>query len=118
MLRFKDQTPVDLLSNIVYLFNCSLCEAIHVGKTTHHLHTRIADHKDVSFRTHRVLSQPPNSRIRDHAEETKHEIVFNDFRALSRCNEIDTKITESVLVHQMRPPLDNHKASVPLNLLQ
>ena len=45
MLRFKDQTPVDILSNIVYLFKCSLCEATYVGEPTRHLHTRVTDHK-------------------------------------------------------------------------
>ena len=89
-----------------------------MGETTRHLHTRVADHKGVSFRTHRPLSQSPNSRISDHAEETNHEIVFNDFRVLSRCNKFDTKITESVLIHHMTPSLNNHEAPVPLNILR
>ena len=32
MLRFKDKTPVDILSNFVYLFKCSQCEGTYVGE--------------------------------------------------------------------------------------
>ena len=118
MLMFKDQTPVDLLRNIVHIFNCSQCEASYVGETTRHLHTRVADHKSVSFRTHRPPPQPLNSGIRDHDKETNLEMVFNDFRVLSRYNKFDTKITESVLIHQMRPSLNKQEASAPLNILR
>ena len=52
VLTFKDQTPVDLLTNVVYLFKCSKCEATYVGEITRCLHTRIDFHKSVSFRTH------------------------------------------------------------------
>ena len=58
------------------------------------------------------------SRIRDHAKETNHEIVFNDFRVLSKCNEFDTKIPENVLIKQMRPYLNNHETSVHWNILR
>ena len=84
MLRVKEQIPVDLLSNIVNFFKCSQWEAIYVEETTRHLHTRVADQKGVSSRTNTPLSHPPNSTIRDHAEETNHELVFNDFRVPSR----------------------------------
>ena len=60
-------------------------------------------------------SQPPNCSIWDHAEETK--LVYNDFCALSRCNKFDTKITEGMLIHQMRPALNKHEASDPLKIL-
>ena len=99
MLRFKDQTLVDLLSKIFYVFECSQCEAIDVEETTRHLHTRVADE------TQMPLSQPQISRIRDDAEETNHELVFNNFSILSRCNVFVTKITKTVLIHKMRPSL-------------
>ena len=118
LLKFKDQIPVDLLSNIVYLFKCSQCEASYVGETTRFLHTRVADHKGISSRTARPLTQPSNSRIRNHAEETNHELVFKNFSVVGRCNEYDTKITESVIIHKMRPSLNNHETSVPLNILR
>ena len=118
MLRFKDQTLVDILSNIFYLFKYSQYKATYAGETTRHFHTRVADHMGVSFRTLRPLSQPPNSRIRDHAEKSNHEIVFNDIRVLSRYYQFDTKVPESALIHQMRLSLNNHEVLVPLNILQ
>ena len=45
LLRFKDETPVYILSNIVYIFKCSQCQATYMGETTRHLHTRVADHR-------------------------------------------------------------------------
>ena len=89
-----------------------------MGETTRHPHTHVAIHDGVLFRIHRPLSLTKISRIRDHAEETNHELVLKDIRVLSRCNKLDTKVTESVLIQQMRPSLSNHEASVPLNTLR
>ena len=117
LLRFKDRTPVDLISNVVYLYKCSQCIATYVGETTRYLHTRVADHKGVSPRTSRPLTRPSCSRIREHAELTNHEIVLANFTVLSQCREFETKITESVLIHKLRPSLNSREASVPLNIL-
>ena len=46
----------------------------------------------------------------DTAVETTHELVFTNFRVFSNCNEFNTKVTESVLVHQLRPSSNNHEA--------
>ena len=74
---------------------------------------------DVSFRTNRSLSQHLNSRFREQAKETNHNLVFNEFRVLRRCNEFYTKKkTESVLIHPIRPSLNDHEASVPLITLR
>ena len=56
--------------------------------------TRVADHKDASSRFNRPFSEPLPIRIRDHAEETNNELIFNNFSFLSRCNELDTNITK------------------------
>ena len=36
-------------------------------------------------------SKPPNSRIREYAEETNHELVLNNFSVLSKFYEFDKK---------------------------
>ena len=87
-------------------------------ETASHLRTHVSDHEGVSFRANRPLSQPSISRIRNRAEETNQELVFNDFRVLSRCNEFDTKTIESVLIHPIGPFLNNHEASDLLVILR
>ena len=83
-----------------------------MGETTRYPHARVSNHEDVSSRTGRPLSQPPCSRIREHAEQPNHEIVLANFTVQSNCREFDTKITESVLIHKLRLSLNNHDASV------
>ena len=85
LLKFQEQSPIDLWSSIVYLFECSQCEAAYVGETTRHLNTRVAVHKRVSSRIDRRLSQPPKSWLREHAAENSHGLVFNKFSILSKC---------------------------------
>ena len=75
MLRFKDQTPFDLKTNIVYIFKCRHCDGKYMGEDTHHFHTRFVDHMAVSFRTGSLSSQPPDSRFREHTEENNNELV-------------------------------------------
>ena len=71
-----------------------------------------------TLKHNRPLSQPTNSRFREHTEETKHELVFNNSSVLSRCNDFDMKITESVLTNKLRTFLKNRDASIPLNILR
>ena len=61
------------------------------GQTTVPIHIRGVDRKGGSFRTIRPFFQVQNNRIRDHAEDTNYELVSNNFRVLSKCNEFDTK---------------------------
>ena len=44
--RLKDLTPVSLMSNIVYKFNCPVDQDMsYIGMTTRHLITRVKEHK-------------------------------------------------------------------------
>ena len=83
-----------------------------------HLHTRISDHKEVSSRTGTPLSQPPNSRIRDHVFETGHRLRSADFKMLAKCQKYDLKVNESIIIHRLGSTLNSQDASVPLDILR
>ena len=41
---YKDPTPNDLKSFLVYKFTCASCSSSYIGKTCHHFKTRIEEH--------------------------------------------------------------------------
>ena len=60
-LPFKDKVPKFFKSGLVYLSKCRCCSTSYVGKTTHHLHTRVLEHLGISpvtGRRHPVQSCP------------------------------------------------------------
>ena len=56
--RYKDRIPDALQSSIVYLYECSRCNATYIGQSKRHLRTKIAEHQGRSFRTNQHLSKP------------------------------------------------------------
>ena len=104
------------MSNAVYLFKCGQCSAQYIGETSRHIITRVCDHKGISSRTGRPLTKPENSRILEHFNSTNHGISLSDFKILKTCKTLDLKVTESVCIHRFKPDLNNHDASLPLNI--
>jgi hypothetical protein len=49
--HFKDRIPLNLRSHVVYQFECQYCNALYLGKTCRHLHTRISEHCRISALT-------------------------------------------------------------------
>ena len=115
--NFKDRVPTELLSNLVYRFNCSQCQATYIGETSRHLHTRMSEHRGISPRTLLQVLKPKDSRIRDHSEESNHTFNFTNFKVLKICHPFDLELTESVLIHKLKPNLNRSECSVPLKIL-
>ena len=44
VLHFKDQIPKDLISDVVYKFQCGLCNESYYGECMRHLNVRIGEH--------------------------------------------------------------------------
>jgi hypothetical protein len=66
----------------VYQFECQCCNALYLGKTCWHLHTRISEHCGISALTGNPLSCVSNSNISDHSGEAGHPIEPSDFKLL------------------------------------
>ena len=114
--KFKDTIPRMLCSSVVYKFSCAQCNATYCGETVRHLQTRIAEHRGISSRTGFPL-QKSNSRILDHALTTGHDIDQNNFQIVHRPKPNIIKIVESVVIHQIKPTLNNMDSSIPLKIL-
>ena len=115
--RSKDKIPNLLQSNLVYSYNCGQCDATYYGETTRHLKTRIAEHKGLSNRTNKPLSNPSHSSIRDHVIETGHDMNSNSFKIVFKCNKYDLKTSESIIIYKNRPNLNNMESSTSLSIL-
>ena len=114
---FKDKISPYLRSNVVYRFACPGCKAQYIGETNRNLLLRFAEHKGVSFRTGRTLSNPPFSAIRDHSHKSDHQYSIKDFKVISsNSSAIDTKIMEALHIEINKPTLNNQNSSNLLNL--
>ena len=116
--RTKDKIPSELTPNIVYQYTCSTCKSGYIGKTTRILAIRIAEHKGVSHRSGLKITHPSHSPIRNHCIESGHEFLNENFKILLKANHAgDTKIFESLLIHQLKPQLNYQTTSHPLMIL-
>ena len=104
-------------SNIIYKYSRGQCQSIYIGETKRHLISRICEHKGISFRTNRPLSNPSHSNIRQHAFNCDHPISTSNFSLLSKCAPNDLKLLESIYIQKIVPSLNNQNSSCPLNIL-
>ena len=116
MFRFKDELPLCVLSNIVYQYNCGMCNSKYIGETSRHYTTRVAEHMGVSPRTGAPMTKV-NSNIHAHYLRTGHDISKDYFTVLYSRSSLDLQTSESIAIHQHRPDLNDKTASVPLNIL-
>ena len=62
---FKDQIPKDLISGVVYKFQCGLYNESYFGECVRHLHVRIGEHIGISPFTKKQV-KPENSSLANH----------------------------------------------------
>ena len=60
---FKDRIPFAMRSHVVYKYKCQCCDALYVGQTRRHIHTRISEHMGVSSKTGNKLSVSQMSAV-------------------------------------------------------
>ena len=117
IFKFKDVLSSPVRSGVVYEYSCGECSAKYIGETTRHLHTRIAEHKGISPRTGNLLQNPPNSNIYRHYADTGHQILKKYFKIINQSEDYLLKISESLLIRQGSPSLNEQVSSTPLNLV-
>ena len=116
LFRHKEPLPPNLISNIVYQFNCPSCKARYIGLTQRNLTLRVAEHKGLSARTGRPVSHPLSSAVRNHSVSKNHPYCISDFKIIHKArNDRDLPILESLYIKHLTPELNNYSASVTLH---
>ena len=108
-----------LVRAFVYKYVCPQCGAVYVGSTTRTLHTRASEHLGVSPRTGMHLSQPSQSSIRSHSEQSCHCAPnINSFSIIDNANNPSyLRIKESIHIKLLKPPLNETISAHPLYIL-
>lgn len=104
--RNKDALSQDVLSHIVYKFECRHCNSAYIGETVRHLSTRVNEH---------ITGKPTPSVVSLHC----HAIQKEDFKVIHRS--LFTKIAESIILNNYKSSktvilLNDMQSSVPLKL--
>ena len=109
---------MNLMSNVIYQYGCSKCNLRYIGETTRCLRLRIAEHEGVSPRTGHKITRPSHSSIRSHCIDLKHDFNADNFKVIRQANySSDSRIIEALLIHKLKPELNNQTSSLALNVI-
>ena len=112
--RYKDATPKDLISGVVYKFQCGLCIDVRSGE---HLDIRSGEHIGVSPFTGKKVKPSDNSAICDHLLHCNFLPFFDNFSIFAHENKrYLLEIKESLLIMRDKPSLNRNINSAPLYL--
>ena len=64
-VHFKDRIPKDLISGVVYEFQCGLCNESYYGECVRHLNVRIGKHIGISPYNKKQI-KPKSSSLANH----------------------------------------------------
>ena len=116
--RFKDPIPKDLMSGVVYKYQCGLCNESYCGESIRHLDVRSGGHIGVSPLTGKKVKPIKKSPVRDHLLHYNHLPSFDNFSILADENKkFLLEIKESLLIMGDKPSLNRNISSAPLYLL-
>ena len=96
--HFKDQIAKDLISGVVYKFQCRLCNESCYGKCVRQLNVRIGEHISMSPLTKKQV-KPKNSSVADYLLFCNHSASYDEFSTLMRENKkFLLELKESMLI--------------------
>jgi len=114
--RKYDTLPMPLRTSVVYKYTCDCCQQFYIGSTSLQMFRRYSSHQGVSFRTGRHLSNPENSSIRDHSEQSNHPFKIQNFSILDNVQPlIQLRTLESLYIYKCKPQLNDSQSAMPLN---
>ena len=117
VFRFKDRLPYELISRVVYKFQCGRCNSSYIGETDRHLKVRSGEHIGISPLTFNKVKPSAESSVRDHLLLCDHSPSFDDFTILTHGNnKFLLEIKESLLIKLIKPELNKNISSAPLYL--
>ena len=101
--HLKNQIPKDLISGVVYKFQCGLCNESYYGECMRHLNVRIGENIGISLLTRKQV-KPKNSSVADHLLLCNHSASYDDFSILTRENKkFLLELKESLLIMRDKP---------------
>ena len=103
---YKDRLNRSLKSKVVYKASCWDCDDFYIGKTKRRLHDRETEH----FRA--LTKSCQASAVADHITSTGHNIKWDHFEILANgLSDIHCRIKESLLIKDLKPPLNENVGS-------
>ena len=102
------------------LFTNTIADSVRpaiIGQTRKQLKIRMSQHKGRSFRTGQLLASPEFSNIRNHAFESDHPILDDNFIIIDTCDSFDLRLLESIYIHKKKPYLNDQNSSTELSIL-
>ena len=76
---FKDTFDKKILSDLVYCYSCSSCNATYYGKTFLDFFTRAAEHVGISNLTGKHVKNVKESAVSEHLVKWDYAIDFDHF---------------------------------------
>ena len=115
--RFKDPISKDLISGVVYKFQCGLCNESYYSESIRHLDIRSGEHIGVSPLTGKKVKPVNDSAVRDHLPHCNYLPSFDNFSILAHENrKLLLQIKESRLIMRDKRSLNRNISSAPLYL--
>ena len=116
--RIKDNLPIGLRSNIVYKFQCEVCNDSYIGLSTKTARFRWSQHLGISHRTSRPPSKLDFSPIRTHSENSDHPLTLRNFSILDQSSDSEhLRILESLYIYTHKPTLNTAVTCNQLRLI-
>ena len=119
LFSFKDRIPAYLRSGIIYKYTCNSCNAVYIGETFRHQHTRFCEHMGISGLTGKEMKSKKDSAIRDQLLTCDGVITHDSFVIIGReADLIARRVKESLFIHRDEPSLNIQGTSIPLKLFK
>ena len=112
MFPFKEKTPKELRSLIVYKIKCSNCPQFYIGKTSRCLIRRLYEHQNGTGK------DDYQSALYKHSLETGHVINYTDVEILDSASD-DRKLLlkEMLYINKLKPTLNKQVKSSLFSLI-
>ena len=116
--RFTDQIPIDMNSNVIYKYNCNICNDVYIGETKRLLVVRQYEHLGWSNLTEKPLkhNEKDATAFRKHCHQQNHPVDSSRFGDAT--NKSHLKLKESLVILKLKPSLNIAKESMPLYLIE
>ena len=111
--QIKDQTKFEHKHDIIYLATCpeDNCSENYIGESGRRISERIIDHNGRDQKSH--IFKHCSVKCRQHFHTNSFKIIGNGFKN----NSFKRKVSEALLIKQIKPPLNVQEKSIELKLL-